>query len=276
MSEQPHEDPVAHASTKITAYVSVAAMAAEAIAQVAAARARKPAAADERTASALRAQRLAAYGQARLGWAPLLDPRLRGQTTLTDAAAVRAQAQAWRPDPEAERVVDLAEDRLRRLRPDAMEHYDWLRDHGVEPVQAMRQAAPFFDRPPARPGEPGPDRAALTETATARRAAAAETGRYRQQTAAVDDPDTTAVDEHADAAGQAAPHLTRAAGDDAKARSLAGKTPVGKTPVDLAGENFPQPVTAAPPPAAQTRTAAAAPARQRTPAQTAITAGRTR
>jgi len=241
MSEQPHEDPVAHASTKITAYVSVAAMAAEAIAQVAAARARKPAAADERTASAL-----------------------------------RAQAQAWRPDPEAERVVDLAEDRLRRLRPDAMEHYDWLRDHGVEPVQAMRQAAPFFDRPPAGPGEPGPDRAALTETATARRAAAAETGRYRQQTAAVDDPDTTAVDEHADAAGQAAPHLTRAAGDDAKARSLAGKTPVGKTPVDLGRRELPPAGHRRPPPAAQTRTAAAAPARQRTPPQTAITAGRTR
>ena len=275
MGEQPHEDPVAHASTKITGYVSVAAMAAEAIAQVAAARARERAAADERTASALRAQRLAAYGQARLGWAPLLDPKLRGQTTATDAAAVWARAQAWRPDPEAERVVDLAEERLRRLRPDAMEHYDRLREHGVEPVQAMRQAAPFFDRPPARPGEPGPDRAALTEADTARRAAAAETGRYRQQMAVVDDPATAAVNEHADAAGRAAPHRARAAGDDATARSLAATTPVEKTPVDLAGEDFPQPVTTPRPPA-QTSTAAAAPALQQTPARTATTAGRTR
>jgi len=177
---------------------------------------------------------------------------------------VWARAQAWRPDPEAEQVVDLAEERLRRLRPDAMEQYDRLREHGVEPVQAMRRAAPFFDR------------AALVEADTARRAATAETGRYRQQTAVLDDPDTTAVDEHADAAGQAAPHLARAAGDDAKARSLTGKAPVGKTPVGLAGEDFSQPVTAAPRPAVQTRPAVAAPARQRTPAQTAITAGRTR
>jgi len=276
MSEQPHEDPVAHASTKITAYVSVAAMAAEAIAQVAAARARERAAADERTASALRAQRLAAYGQARLGWAPVLDPKLREQTTLTDAAAVWARAQAWRPDPEAERASDLAEERLRQLRPDAMEHYDRLRQHGVEPVEAMRQAAPFFDRPPARPGEPGPDRATLTEADTARRAATAETGRDRQQMAVADDPATAAVDEHADAAGQAAPHQARAAGEDATARSLAATTPVEKTPVDLAGEDFPQPVTAAPRPPAQTSTAPAAPALQRTPARTATTAGRTR
>ena len=88
MSEQPHEDPVAHASTKITSYVSVAAMAAEAIAQVAAARAREKAAADERAAGALRAERHGAYGQARLGWSPVLDPKLRERTSVLDAGRV--------------------------------------------------------------------------------------------------------------------------------------------------------------------------------------------
>ena len=41
MSEQQHEDPVAQSSAKLTTYVSVAAMAAQAVAQVAAARARE-------------------------------------------------------------------------------------------------------------------------------------------------------------------------------------------------------------------------------------------
>lgn len=146
------------------------------------------------------------------------------------------------------------------------------RDGAIRPAPRTRDGTGAGDAP----GRPFFDRAALVEADTARRAGTAETGRYRQQTAAVDDSDTTAVDEHADAAGQAAPHLARAAGDDAKARSLTGKAPVGKTPVGLAGEDFSQPVTAAPRPAVQTRPAVAAPARQRTPAQTAITAGRTR
>src|SRR5450759_2854555 len=107
-----NDDPVAAAGTKVASYLSLATVAAEAIAQLAAARARERAATDERTAAALRAQRQTAYSQARLGWAPILDPRLRGQTGVLDAGLVWAKAQAWRPDPAAERASDLAEDRL--------------------------------------------------------------------------------------------------------------------------------------------------------------------
>ncbi len=162
MSEQPHEDPVAHASTKITSYVSLAAMAAEAVAQVAAARARERATVDERAAAALRADRRTAYASARLGWAPILDPRLRGRAGVEEAGAAWARAQPWRPHPEAERAAQLAEERLRELRPDVMDRYDRLRADGASPVDAMRRVAPSFDAPPARPGQPAPDRAQLT------------------------------------------------------------------------------------------------------------------
>src|SRR5664279_1475698 len=95
------DDPVAAAGGKVASYLSLATVAAEAIAQLAAARARERAATDERTAAALRAQRQTAYSQARLGWAPILDPKLRERTGVLDAGLVWAKAQAWRPDPAA-------------------------------------------------------------------------------------------------------------------------------------------------------------------------------
>lgn len=242
MSEQQHEDPVAHASAKLTTYVSVAAMAAEAIAQVAAARARERAERDERTASGLRAERQAAYGQARLGWAPILDPTLRERTGVVDAGLVWARAQPWRPDPEAERATDLAEQRLRELRPDVMQRYDRLRTEGAPPVDAMRRVAPYFDAPPARTGEPGPDRAALAEADTARRAGDAEIVVYRAESAVVDDPRTARVDEHADAVAQARPHLTHAAQDDTRARAL--QQIATRSPAAVAGEGYPKPINA--------------------------------
>ncbi len=219
MSEQQHEDPVAHASTKITSYVSVAAMAAEALAQVAAVRAREHAASDERAARALRAERHAAYGQARLGWAPVLDPRLREQAGVTGAGTAWAQAQAWRPDPEAERVAHLAEARLAELRPDVMERYDRLRAEGSDPVEAMRRVAPLFDQPPARTGHAAPDRAALTNSDTSRRAS----------TAALTLHPGRAEDAGAKTRGQ--PITTR--------RSTAVRTPAV-----VAAEGYPRPISA--------------------------------
>jgi len=118
--------------------------------------------------------------------------RRRSASTAAVVTSSTLQARAWRPDPEAERVASLAEERLRRLRPDEMEQYDRLREHGVEPVQVSdAPGRPVLRPAPARPGEAGPDRATLTEADTARRAATAETGRYRQQTAVLDDPGTS-------------------------------------------------------------------------------------
>ena len=74
------EDPVGHASSKIVQYVSLATMAAEAIAQVRQQRIAIAAATDERTAAALRAERTASLAAARVQWAPVLDGRLRART----------------------------------------------------------------------------------------------------------------------------------------------------------------------------------------------------
>src|SRR5664280_1875609 len=129
------EDPLAAAGTKVAGYVSVAVVVAEAAAQIAAARARDRAATDERRTAAVRAQHQADSARARMGWAPFLDPKLRAQASVRDAGLVWARAQQWRPDPEAERVSTLAEDRLRTLRPDVMERYDQLRTEGAEIVR---------------------------------------------------------------------------------------------------------------------------------------------
>jgi hypothetical protein len=207
------DDPVAAAGGKVASYLSLATVAAEAIAQLAAARARERAVTDERTAAALRARRQAAYSQARLGWAPILDPKLRERTGVLDAGLVWAKAQAWRPDLAAERASDLAEDRLRDLRPDVMERYD-RRAEGTDPVEAMRRVAPGFDAPPMWTGQPGPDRAALTERDVTRRPGDAEITHYRGET-------------------------TTAQPDTAQRR-----VPAARTPPELAGRDQPKAITA--------------------------------
>lgn len=204
----------------------------------------------------------------------MLDPRQRDRSNLLGTGRVWATAQPWRPDPEAERASGLAEDRLRELRPDVMERYDRLRAHGTEPVEAMRRVAPFFDRPAARTGQPGPDRAALAERDTARRAGDAELVGYRRHTATSDDPRTSGVDEPA-AAASAAPHLARPARGHTKAR--AATAPVLPTPAVLAGAGYPAAITAAAPAAVTAGSGrGAAAAQHRAPVQPAAAGRRTR
>jgi len=244
MSEHQHEDPVTHASTKITSYVSVVAMAAEAIAQVAALRARERAAADERAARALRAEHHAAYGQARLGWAQVLDPRLREQAGVVDAGTVWARAQAWRPDPEAERATELAEQRLRELRPEVMERYDRLRAEGSDPVEAMRRVAPLFDQPPARTGQAAPARPAVNERDPARRPGDAGLVLYGGEGAGVLDPATASIDVGTETAGQVAPHAGENVNAAGRLRGTAPRSTAARTPAVIAAEGYPRPINA--------------------------------
>ncbi len=172
------EDPVGHASSKIVQYVTLATMAAEAIAQVRQQRIAIVAATDERTAAALRAQRKASLAAARVQWAPVLDSRLRARTGVVDAGLAWAVAQGWREvDPEAALASERATERLRELRPDVMDRYDRLTADGVEPVEAMRRVAPFMDRPAARPGEQAA-RTPLDTQSSASRQHFIDTGRY--------------------------------------------------------------------------------------------------
>ncbi len=160
------EDPVGHASSKIVQYVSLATLVAETLAQVRQQRAATLAATDTRVAAALRAQHASARTAARLQWQPILDPqRTPGgpPVSLADAGVAWAAAQPWREsDPEAQLACDRALERMRELRPDVMRRYDRLTGDGLDPIEAMRRVAPFFDRPPAREGHQAV-RPALTE-----------------------------------------------------------------------------------------------------------------
>ena len=255
------EDPVGHASSKIVQYVSLATMAAEAIAQVRQQRAAAAAAADERTAGGVRAPQTAAHAAARLQWQPVLDPRRRNGLGLADTGLAWAASQAWREvDPEAQLASDRALDRLRQLRPDVMDRFDRLTADSLDPVEAMRRVAPFFDRPQARQGKsvtraavsaangPGPVDAHLLAAAdVAARAAHDSRGQYAARTAVTDDPTTPAVDEHLVAAGQAEPHLAEAGVQDRRAGQLqidAGLSLVtSRTPPQIAQDGYPEPLT---------------------------------
>ena len=261
------EDPVGHASAKIVQYVSLATMAAEALAQRAQQRTAEAAATDERATRALRAQQTGARNAARLQWQPVLDPRRATGTSLADAGLAWASSQAWRDvDPEAALAGDRALERMRELRPDVMERFDRLTADGadqLDQVEAMRRVAPFFDRPAARahgaaarPELLGADsdpglQAAADSTA---RAASDERAQFADRTAVVDDPRTPHVDERRGAITQAEPHLDEAAALGSRAAALHSAAdrcadvvlaPSGRTAPQLAADAYPERLTGA-------------------------------
>ena len=256
------EDPVGHASSKIVQYVSLATMAAEALAQRAQQRAAVAASTDQRATAALRAQQTGARNAARLQWQPVLDPRRGADLPLADAGLAWAASQAWRDvDPEAALASDRALDRMRELRPDVMVRFDRLTGDGVDQVEAMRRVAPFLDRPAAREhggatrqaitvGDPDPGLQAAADSAA--RAASDLDAKFAEGTAAFDDARTPHSDERVDADARAEPHLREAAALRSQAAALQGAADLsagvalvasGRTPPQLAGDAYPEPLT---------------------------------
>jgi hypothetical protein len=254
---EPAEDPVGQASSKVVQYVSLATMAAESIAQHRQQRAAQAASTDERAAAALRAQQTSAHTAARLQWQPVLDPRRARSLSLADTGLAWAAAQAWRPtDPEAELASTRAQDRLRELRPDVMSRFDRLTDDGLEAVEAMRRVAPFLDRPPAREhpittrsAPPAADPSLLAAGSAAARAADDQLGAHDRAAAVLDDPATERVDERREALGGAAVHRQQDEtlhGDAAQLRTTATSTslePSVRTPPEVARDGYPEPLT---------------------------------
>ncbi|MBA9002841.1 hypothetical protein [Thermomonospora cellulosilytica] len=109
--------------------------------------------------------RRALFEQARSRWAPALDPTWLRQADLLRVAEAWSAALPYSPHhAAAASAVDKCEERLRRLHPHAMDHYDRFRDSGLSHLEAMREAAPFFSRDPnVRTGEPAANRQSLTE-----------------------------------------------------------------------------------------------------------------
>ena len=257
------EDPVGQAGQKVMQYASLATMAAEAIAQVRQQRAAATAATNAQTAATVRAQRTAALTAAQAQWQPVLDSRLRGRTSVGDAGLAWAAAQRWRDvEPQAALASDRAEQRLRELRPDVMERFDRLTTSGLDPVEAMRRVAPFFDRPAARPGEHTP-RSALPLMPAAdvgSQSGRDEPSRGRRLTTADADTSSSASRQHYIDTGQylpaaeiAAPTARSELGSqvsdvddvavDAGATTTAAST-CPRTAAELAKDGFPEPLTA--------------------------------
>jgi hypothetical protein len=109
---------------------------------------------DERDKRARQAQERADRAAARARWAPANDPAWLREAGLADTASAWCAAVpfAEAADPRFEQSADAAvkncEARLRTLHPHAMARYDRLRDDGLGRVEAMREAAPLFARPP--------------------------------------------------------------------------------------------------------------------------------
>lgn len=259
------EDPVGQAGQKVVQYASLATMAAEAIAQVRQHRAAAAAATDAQAAAAVRAERTAALTAAQAQWQPMLDSRLAGRTSVADAALAWAAAQGWREvEPQAALASDRAEQRLRELRPDVMERFDRLTGDGpgggLDPVEAMRRVAPFFDRPAARPGEHNP-RPALQAAAAVLPAADAvlEPGRNeggrdhgdRNLTPSGVDTSSSASRQHYIDTGQYLPTPQTVTGEKvahdvvaADAAPTASPSTCPRTAAELAKDGFPEQLTA--------------------------------
>ncbi len=253
------EDPVGHASSKIVQYVSLATMAAEALAQRSQQRAAAAAATDQKATAALRAQQTGARNAARLQWLPVLDLRHGADASLGDAGLAWASSQAWRDvDPEAAMAGDRALQRMRKLRPDAMARFDRLTGDGLDQVEALRRVASFFDRPAAREhggavrhkltvGEPDAGLQAAADSA-----ARDDSAQFADRTAVVDDAGTPHVDERLDTGALAEPHSREAAAQSGRSAALQSAAYLsadvvlvasGRTPPELAHDAYPERLT---------------------------------
>jgi hypothetical protein len=115
----------------------------------------------------LREQEQAARKLARAGWAPALDRTWLAEADLLGTARVWSAAASYADaDPEAAAAAASSEERLRTLHPYAMARYDRLRAEGAGRFEAMGETVPLFARARhARPGDPGPERPHLGESA---------------------------------------------------------------------------------------------------------------
>ena len=123
---------------------------------------------DEKARRALNAQIRAERDTARAGWAPALDPAWLRSASFTQTAQAWGTAVPYADravpwyEPAAATAMRTCEERLRDLHPYAMAYYDRLRDDGMSPAEAMREAAPLFARPSHAYDAPTTERLALT------------------------------------------------------------------------------------------------------------------
>jgi len=150
----PFQDALGHGLQRAVQVASCAVTAAQVYLYQQRAQATAAAERDERTRRALAAQARAERDAARAGWAPALSPEWLDQADLYQAATAWGAAMPYADrsvpwyEPAAATAMRKCEERLRDLHPHAMARYDRLREDGMAPADAMREAAPLFARPP--------------------------------------------------------------------------------------------------------------------------------
>ncbi|MFA1551785.1 hypothetical protein [Actinomadura chokoriensis] len=168
MSQQ-YPDPIAeglqHSGQRLVQIVSAAVGVQQALAQR---RSRLKTVQQARDEKAHRAQaqlRRAALADARSRWDRAHDRKWLREANLLDVAEAWGAAVPYADgNASAALAARRCEEQLRRLHPHAMSHYDRFRAEGTDPLQAMKQAAPFFTRDPnVRTGDPAPENAELHE-----------------------------------------------------------------------------------------------------------------
>jgi len=160
----PLEEALSHGSQRVAQLASLAAAMAQVVIQRRALeQARKAVLGDQRATRVVDDQNRLLHRQARLSWASAHDPQWLAQAGFTETARAWAGAAAYADtEPSAAAAMRKCENKLRDLHPYAMARYDRLRDDGLAPLDAMREAAPLFARAPdARVGDPPPARYSL-------------------------------------------------------------------------------------------------------------------
>jgi hypothetical protein len=160
----PLEEAVSHGSQRVAQLASLTGAMAQVIIQRRALHDARTAARDDQHATRIiDEQERLLHHQARLGWSAAHDAPWLARADLLETGRAWANAASYADtDPAAASALRKCEERLRTLHPHAMARYDRLRADGMDPLDAMRDTAPFFSRSPdVRVGDPVPARPAL-------------------------------------------------------------------------------------------------------------------
>ena len=147
MTEAHHDAPESEGVARAAQLAAMSITVLEALARLRAQRLAERATDDERAASAARAQRLVDHASARVAWTPAHDDDWLRRASTGDLGRAWAAATPWADtDVDAQQAAQRVERRLHELHPDAMAAYHQARAAGLDPGEAMRQAAPLFAR----------------------------------------------------------------------------------------------------------------------------------
>ena len=136
------QSPEQEASAKLAQSLAVAVQVLEAALRMQQQNTEKRAAATQQQAAAIRAEQAAQHTAARLVWSPTSDAAWVAKASTEDLARAWAAAAAWaETDPYAEVAATAVEKRFAEHAPEAMAHYDELRESGFSRAESMHAVA---------------------------------------------------------------------------------------------------------------------------------------